>query len=214
MSLHSYRRPDEPSSCRLMDISDERRQSLHWERLEALGLGTGEIGVAILFQDEFNGGVTAADFDKSRMPPELQYDDYYEPHPSEQATLLEDELFWSVLEYMKEDARAIAHPGCSLKTARDWPVPSEKPDDWESVSWPNSASHIFYHKVGQDDSSPLRHIPFEPYRRLGFAIWCHKRMCCYGFMPSAWIRDEKRFMPNCFGRNSVFNAWKSILGGG
>ncbi len=76
MALHCYRRPDEPSSCRLMDASPARRQRLHEERMHVLGLDTGEIGMEVGYPDEFNNGCTAADFDNSRMPPELQVENW------------------------------------------------------------------------------------------------------------------------------------------
>ncbi len=143
MALHSHRRPDEPSSCRLMDVSPARRQWLHEERMHVLGLDTGEIGMEVGYPDEFNNGWTAADFDNSRMPPELQVENWSGyPHPSKQVTLLEDELLWSALDYIKEDAHAISHPDFSLQTARDWPVPCEELDDWDYVGWQNSRTNI------------------------------------------------------------------------
>ena len=51
--------------------------------------------------------------------------------------------------------------------------------------------------------SPLQHVSFEPYRRLGFAIWDTARLSRYGFLPP----DDR------FGHwwNDCYAVWRSIL---
>lgn len=95
---------------------------------------------------------------------------------------LEVELIQSVVDYLAEGREPLSESTYSkLKAA--WTPPLEPPLrhawDWESLD----DCHVspmwrhFYHISGSatchqpDPFTSLQHVPFLPYRRLGFAIW-------------------------------------------
>lgn len=137
-------------------------------------------------------------------------DEVGEPFLYQQNTLLEHELIWSVVNYTKDDRQTITAPAF-LQTRRDWSNPTAKgQQDWNTISDYLLWTHIFFHEVtggagGHVVSglcSPLQHVSFEPFRRLGFVIWDTERMVGYGLLdPEYGFKDD-----------SYLLAWKSILG--
>lgn len=149
---------------------------------------------------ELGGAWAQKEFDPSRLP------GYYF---SQQDNLLEHELMSSALNYIEENRETIdgsrrARRNCrlscrprvaDLKTIIDYTSPTYK---------------LFHHINGRNGAhksfglcSPIQHVSFEPFRRLGFAIWDSERMCAYGLLPAPNERTRT---------NSCFLAWKSILG--
>lgn len=139
------------------------------------------------------------------------------PDPTifQQDGLLEHELIWSVVEYTEQDQQTIEAP-TFLQTKRDWQVPtSQKPPDSEccpinpsgdcSMNCYTSLTYTRFCRMagswGQHITvnycSPLQHVSFDPFRRLGFAIWDSERMRNYGLLARG---------------NSFDTAWRSILG--
>jgi hypothetical protein len=124
-------------------------------------------------------------------------------------TVLEQELIRSVVEYAKEDRQTIIAP-TFLQTRRDWPTPTAKGDqDLEIIIDNCSLTFSFFYNLdgrwGQhtmSGSSPLQHVTFRPFRRLGFAIWDTERMVGYGLLAPGrpWWSDK------------YILAWRSILG--
>ncbi|KAK8130546.1 hypothetical protein PG999_002926 [Apiospora kogelbergensis] len=55
---------------------------------------------------------------------------------------------------------------------------------------------------GRPPPSPIKHVSFEPFRRVGFAIWDERRMIAAGFLESP---------PSYRDFDNVVTAWRSIL---
>ncbi|CZR70294.1 uncharacterized protein PAC_20196 [Phialocephala subalpina] len=127
-----------------------------------------------------------------------------EPCFYQQVILLEHELIWSVVDYMAEDRRTIEGPDF-LRTRRDWQIPtSQEPRDSKTMDdYSSLTCDLMYHISGwghpmAGDASPIQHVPFVLFRRLGFAIWDEERLSKYGFYGCQ--------------RGSLFAAWRSVLG--
>lgn len=129
---------------------------------------------------------------------------------------LEDELIWSVIDYVKEAEQVPGAPS-PFEIQRDWPVPPRKATFWE-MGFYSSAAVFFFHDVVQDNNniclegwySPLQHVPWEFFRPLGFWIWCEERMLGYGLLTDPWDSppgSEDRG----FEKDAVFMAWRSVL---
>ncbi|KAK9774101.1 putative F-box domain-containing protein [Seiridium cardinale] len=140
-----------------------------------------------------------------------------EPSIRTRGTVLEHQLINSVIEYEDEDKQTIVSPDF-LQTRREWPAPVEGEKDWDAVSYYSSTTYDFFYMVREGEHehisdglcSPLQHVSFRPFRRLGFAIWCTQRMLGYGLLEGEWgpIMDPSDLFP----RESVYLAWRSILG--
>ena len=188
--------------------------------MHILGLDSDESAPTIWGQMLEDDEMTA-DFDRDTdAVPELLFSEDCEPAPHQQDTLLEDQVVWSALEYTQEDARAIAAPAF-LQSTGDFPapVPAEQDGDWDDLSWHNSETHAFFASVAGSNSmhdrmstSPLQHVPFRPFRRLGFAIWSLPRMASSGLLPPIWDPKENRARKESYPLSSVLNAWRSVLG--
>lgn len=129
----------------------------------------------------------------------------------QQSILLDDQLVWSVLEYLEQ-------AGTVKNASREWPLPVEEAGgedmkgDWAILdSW---HSHTLYMHLALSKSppSPLSHVPFKPFRRFGFAIWSKKRLAAYGFSFYTWHPEEQRLTWDRVSRGAdVDNTWRSIL---
>ncbi|KAI1130665.1 hypothetical protein F5Y10DRAFT_111939 [Nemania abortiva] len=131
---------------------------------------------------------------------------------------VENELVRSTLEYAAEKSQDIARPEF-LQVERDWPIPerTRQVDDEEEIGSHTSYVAEFFQELsgeeGQHDmgvaASPLQHVPWKPFRRLGFAIWCHDRMSGYGFIVAFDpVRHYHLFNVSHASRTM---AWKSVL---
>ncbi|KAH8646796.1 hypothetical protein BX600DRAFT_503656 [Xylariales sp. PMI_506] len=157
------------------------------------------------------------DFDDSSPEPELVLDEDHEPNIYQQDTLVENEAVRYAMEYT--EAEQVVVPEDPVKTRKDWPILVEGEMDWEYFSYHNYAPHAFFHEVmgsshGQvinGPCSPIQHISFDPFRRLGFAIWSIERMVGYGFLQPIWNPEKSESENKPFTRNSVLNAWRSVL---
>ncbi|KAI4595344.1 hypothetical protein KJ359_007019 [Pestalotiopsis sp. 9143b] len=145
---------------------------------------------------------------------------------------VEDELINTVLDYIDSMKEKIG-PSFSLANDalllhipdRDWPVPTPSPRDILEVEWYTSAMNLEFQAVHgsemdhvtEDACTPLQHVPWDFYRRRGFAIWCEKRLLGYGLIPpgscfkigehpvAAIAPDEN------YSTSMLFMAWKSVL---
>ena len=93
----------------------------------------------------------------------------------------------------------------SLSTA-----PSE--NDWTELDHSSAGCKYYYSYVNHGRNffgyglSPLRHISFHPFRRLGLAFWDLQRMSAYGLLPPTqepWDEFQTTF---------YLFAWQSLLG--
>jgi len=135
------------------------------------------------------------------------------PYICEQDTLLEHELLLSVQYYVQENKKMIKYSKYR-QLRRDWPLyTSGNQEDTETVGNCHlSPTWRFFHNLtGRTSehwygnwSSPLQHVQFEPYRRLGFAIWDTPRLSGYGFLSSEVDFSQWN--------NLYYVAWRSILG--
>jgi len=136
-----------------------------------------------------------------------------EPYICDQDTLLEHELLLSVRYYVQENKKMIKYSKYR-QLRRDWPTyTSGSQEDRETVgSCHLSRTWHFFFRLGGRMSehwfgnwrSPLQHVQFEPFRRLGFAIWDTPRLSGYGFLSSE-ILVSSLYDP-------YYVAWRSILG--
>ena len=133
------------------------------------------------------------------------------------STILEHQLIWSVEEYADEDRQTIIGPDF-LRTRRDWRNPVQGEEDEQTLENCSSTVYDFFYDLREGENghvydgycSPLQHVSFKPFRRLGFAIWCTKRMREYGLIEYDWgaVSSGRHF----FGYNSLYLAWRSVLG--
>ena len=156
--------------------------------------------------------------DQPREPdtvPDARVNDEFEPLLSVQGTPLEHELISSVMEYV--DASRFIDPAPEL--------PRLKPEDtqpcvptqegWFTVGHRTSDTYRFFFEVAGRPSvnfpgdfisggyiSPIQGVKFNPFRRLGFALWSTERMRAYGF-----LHPGSEFQ--C--RDYVYAAWRSVL---
>lgn len=64
----------------------------------------------------------------------------------------------------------------------------------------------FWDELRVDDKSPLSQVDFEPFQKLGFAIWDLQRLCAFGLLePSEEIWNNKD------SRHGMYFAWRSVL---
>ncbi len=133
------------------------------------------------------------------------------------------ELIWTAVDYTREDSQTITTPGF-LQTKRNYPVPSKRDSGWKTLSDYMSATMGLFSKHVQEyaathsapfqrdfehDVSPLRHVPFIPFRALGFAIWCFERMVGYRLLA---LDSETRDEFDYYDENQLLvRAWRSIL---
>ncbi|ETS82940.1 hypothetical protein PFICI_04816 [Pestalotiopsis fici W106-1] len=144
-----------------------------------------------------------------------------------QLICLEDELVYTVMDYV-EDMEGVANITAAaaldtLPKTRDYPAPvscrqhvlevesywSEMMTVLEVVHNPDDSHHAY------GEVSPLQRVPWDFYRRRGFAFWCEARMQGYGLIDT-WPRfapvttlPEVKCAP--FEWNSLFLAWRSVL---
>lgn len=144
-----------------------------------------------------------------------------EPQLWQQLINVEDELAATVVDY----ARNIAATTSDLRqhTERDWPIPIPTQKDLLEVECYTSAMALEFEDVKLEDDdighhnlwdmcSPLQHVPWEFFRRRGFAIWCEARMLGYGLLSATFCvpEGESRKGAN-YSFGSVLMAWKSVL---
>ncbi|KAK6855093.1 hypothetical protein PG995_008625 [Apiospora arundinis] len=121
----------------------------------------------------------------------------------------EAELIKTVQAYVTENRPMALKDFARAK--RSWPAPAitepasteRMPPGWTRTLW------FFWEVTGDREThdypnvTPLRGVTFEPFRRLGFAIWDESRMVAAGFLSDS-DKDANR--------SSHLMAWKSILG--
>lgn len=162
----------------------------------------------------------------------------WEPDIHHQFIDVEHELIYTVLDYVDTtkkdvDGSAAVHHDAELRRlpSRQWPAPVPSRRDILEVEWYTSAVALVFQRVYgeeyghvvEDWCTPLQHVPWDFYRRRGFAIWSEERMLGYGLlgrqfclesqdetaatttMPTAATGDEN------YNINMLFMAWKSVL---
>lgn len=139
-----------------------------------------------------------------------QHPDPGEPCVCHQDALLEHELIYSVIKYIKEERQSILQSDIR-QIRRDWPTPTTRVHhDLQTLSSHTSWTYKLFYELGgrkglhyaNGPCSPLQHASFKPFRSLGFAIWSEERMVAYGLLEP----DRKPL------RHSYWQAWRSILG--
>ncbi|KAI1290529.1 hypothetical protein F5Y03DRAFT_388793 [Xylaria venustula] len=128
---------------------------------------------------------------------------------------VENELVRSALEYAAENRQDIIHPEFS-QVERDWPTSKPTQREVEELdSYTSFAAEYFQQLSGKDGehnmsyaASPLQHVPWSPFRRLGFAIWCRNRLSNYGFTA---VVDASYRNYYIISHASATMAWKSLL---
>ncbi|KAH9220470.1 hypothetical protein DL95DRAFT_479112 [Leptodontidium sp. 2 PMI_412] len=135
-------------------------------------------------------------------------------------TLLEDELVRSVLDYLAEDRDPMLESTYfQFKAAWEPPLvpPIQHERGWESLDTCHNSPmwRFFYLMSGpatqhkSDPMSPLQHVPFLPFRRLGLAIWCRLRLSRHGFLSDLDRNTQELYDPN--ESMSLCAAWRSVL---
>ena len=112
-----------------------------------------------------------------------------EPNLFQQGTLFEHELILTVLVYVEENNTSTVGPDL-LQTFRTWSTPiAKEPEDSRTMNdWSSWTYRFFYDlnsggsaHIGEGFCSPLQHVSFQPFMRLGFA-WVTDRMNGYGLL--------------------------------
>lgn len=138
-----------------------------------------------------------------------------DPDVAMQNVQVEEELISSVMEYT-EAVRAV-DSGASDRpqlTSRTWPEPVPSQKDISEVEWCTSNTALAFQDVAglEEDhqmspSSPVQHVPFDFYRRRGFAIWCDARMAGYGL----WRPEGQALVKSDWSFSTLLQAWRSVL---
>ncbi|KAH8893921.1 hypothetical protein GQ53DRAFT_745341 [Thozetella sp. PMI_491] len=221
--FHDPCRPtDLQSSCPLRDISPAEREKLHQEWWHILGFDSE------YFEPEYSkyaeqleaGEMTIEHYLDWDTPPVLAVHEAENLSPYHRVNFLEDELVWSALEYAEEASQAQFTNTSDSHTEREWPVPTEGDRDWDEVTSAFPSTLNEFHDVTRGKyghkwtwkCTPLQHVSFRPFRRLGFGIWSLERMACYGLSRFAWDHKEKRRGELYLFHDNLYNAWRSILG--
>lgn len=135
----------------------------------------------------------------------------------QQVTLLEAELIQSVVDYLGE-GRKLMRESTFLKLKSDWatsPSPrNSKEWDWEDMCEPHiSPMWLFFYNMSggsgmhlAEPNTPLQHVSFAPFRRLGVAIWCRSLLSKYEFLASVPQLEAYRSM-----LSACSTAWRSVL---
>jgi hypothetical protein len=151
-----------------------------------------------------------------------------EPRINDTDTLLEYEVIESAVDFLQEGREAIGEP-IYQQLKIDWAASrlpasgdigeknyEDLDDSVDSPMWyffhdlnGNTTGTLGHHDGNYD--SPLQHIHFTPFRRLGFAIWSQERLQEYGLLqvpktPTAeypWVRMSEP--------TPVYTAWRSVL---
>lgn len=130
-------------------------------------------------------------------------------------TLLEAELIQSVVDYLAE-GRELMPDSTYLKLKTEWAssavTPSSEECDWDDINTPHdSPMWLFFCNMSGCSSiheaeplSPLQHVSFAPFRRLGFPIWCRERLSGYGLLAHADDGWDPRLA-------LCSTAWRSVL---
>ena len=141
-------------------------------------------------------------------------DPYPDNHPylKDQMTVLEHELILSVVDYVDANQSDIqvATSSHSRPKGGQKQLHVPTPLEWHEAGHRTSETYrLFYDVGGCPDGldcwgrvSPIQGVLFDPFRRLGFAIWSTERMVGYGFLKpkSKWDNNS-----------DVFAAWRSVL---
>jgi hypothetical protein len=114
-------------------------------------------------------------------------------------------------------------PSRYQEVKRDWPAPAPKVKDELELIYPSPACSYFFYDISGNDNfyshkdsgeySPLLHIPFDPFRPLGFAFWGEERMIGYGLLEPEFGRYRARESGRERNYHDYFCAWQSILTG-
>ena len=147
------------------------------------------------------------------------------PRVCDMDTLLEYELIQSVVDFLQEGRETIDELIYQqLKT--DWATsPPISLKEWDSETVDDclySPMWFFFYDlaggtpglIGQHDSytlSPLQHVHFTPFRRLGFAIWSEARLQGYGFLPVPLPLVAEEGFVRMSESAPVYTAWRSVL---
>jgi hypothetical protein len=150
-----------------------------------------------------------------------------EPRLSETDTLLEYELIESAVDFLQEGRETI-----------DEPTYQQLKIEWKSCPQPSSGDDYrhhdalddcitspmwyFFHQlkvnttgtIGSHDfdtHSPLQHVHFTPFRRLGFAIWSQARLQGYGLLQFPLPQTAEFTYVRWSKHAPVYTAWKSVL---
>jgi hypothetical protein len=148
------------------------------------------------------------------------------PRVNETDTLLEYEIIQSAIDFLQEGREAIGEP-IYQELKIDWAasdlLASEDIRNHDSLDdCVNSPMWYFFHELNGNStgtlgqhiwnfSSPLQHIHFSPFRRLGFAIWSQERLQGYGLLQvPRCLTAEDTYV--CMSDSApVYTAWRSIL---
>lgn len=121
----------------------------------------------------------------------------------------------SVLDYLEEvkgwndqASDRFSLPAITTANTFNWPMsPLQCSRDKRSIGeTPNSIpmGYRFFRVLVTDYRSPLRYLPFAPYRKYGFAFWDTKRMVDLGFMPTPAAMHPLLL-------TELYFTWRSIL---
>ena len=148
------------------------------------------------------------------------------PRVCDTDTLLEYELIQSVVDFLQE-GREMINESTYQQLKTDWatspPPISQNEWDYETVDdCLYSPMWFFFYDlaggtpglIGQHHShtlSPLQHVHFTPFRRLGFAIWSQARLQGYGFLPLPLPLIAEEGFVRMSESAPVYTAWRSVL---
>jgi len=95
-------------------------------------------------------------------------------------------------------------PSPHFELAKDSPMPAFWADDHDDLLIPAPA-YSQWRSLSSRKELPLRYVPFEPFKKLGFALWSRERMASLGFMNPNNPKDGARSI------EYYAFTWKSIL---
>lgn len=141
-----------------------------------------------------------------------------DPSPLMQFIDVEHELVYTMLDYLEGIEAAVGN--VVFPTSRTWPVPVPSQQDVLEVEDYTSAMALVFQRVHWEENghiystivSPLQHVPWDYYRRRGFAIWCEARMVGYGLVFTQFcLPDVAATNDSDWSLGSIWMAWKSVL---
>ncbi|KAK8059154.1 hypothetical protein PG996_009084 [Apiospora saccharicola] len=101
---------------------------------------------------------------------------------------LDAEIMLTVQAYMAENRQSIAEHDFLARARRRWPAPApEGPQDSEVLGIIWGVLRFYWDISGgvhhwEWPVSPIKHVSFEPFRVVGFAVWSEARMHAAGFL--------------------------------
>ncbi len=111
------------------------------------------------------------------------------------------------------DALEKAHWLRSSTEGGSWPIPRPAEKDWKKLIDTSPGYSCYRQRAGKSGHRPfgtyshLRYVPFDVFRRLGFALWSTERLSGYGLMPSQYPQCDYQWY-----RSQKYDfTWQSVL---